>query len=118
MSNRFLVGLSTFPSCVKKTNITLATKKRDWEYFVGVVDNTAAADPVIAAHPVVPDNVVTAAAADITTKGGTGHDRNKKTYRGEWPGDNPMDAYGRDGTQVKEDTLWKSYERMIKDIKS
>ena len=58
------------------------------------------------------------AAADITTKGGTGHDRNKKTYRGEWPGDNPMDAYGRDGTQVKEDTLWKSYERMIKDIKS
>ena len=37
MSNRFFVGLSTFPSCVKKTNITLATKKRDWEYFVVVV---------------------------------------------------------------------------------
>jgi len=57
------------------------------------------------------------AASDITTKGGTGYDRNKKTYRGEWPGDNPMDAYGRDGTQVKEEALWKSYENMIETIK-
>jgi len=56
------------------------------------------------------------AAADITTKGGTGHDRNKKTYRGEWPGDNPMDAYGRDGTQVKEEALWKKYEDMLNEI--
>ena len=57
------------------------------------------------------------AASDITTKGGTGYDRNKKTYRGEWPGDNPMDAYGRDGTQVKEEALWKSYENMIETVK-
>jgi hypothetical protein len=55
------------------------------------------------------------AAADITTKTGTGLNRSKKQYRGEYPGDNPMDAYGRNGTQVKEE-LWQQYEDMLSEI--
>ena len=55
------------------------------------------------------------AAADITTKTGTGLNRSKKQYRGEYPGDNPIDAYGRNGTQVKEE-LWQQYEDMLSEI--
>jgi hypothetical protein len=40
---------------------------------------------------------------------GTDLNRSKKQYKKEYPGDNPM--------AVKEESLWKAYESMIKDVK-
>ena len=62
------------------------------------------------------------AAADITTMTGTGLDKIKKARAtATAPGDNPLGAVEADGDPVhgggiKEDSLWKQYEAMLKEV--
>jgi hypothetical protein len=44
---------------------------------------------------------------------GTDLNRAKKSYKKEYPGDNPMAV-----AEAKEEALWKAYESMINDVKA